>query len=118
MDKSINCTKKEASNNVDKHQKLLVFHQNWNGKGKTMAVKEFGEGAFSIQEISIDIPLPPIIDDSSIYLPEDFSADLVLDFLTHPDLSLDLVGMCRKRNIPIIASGQKIQDKWAITPPT
>jgi len=44
----------------------------------------------------------------------DFSADLCLNYIIHPDLSLYLVEICRKKNIPVIASGQKM--KGAFTP--
>jgi hypothetical protein len=47
------------------------------------------------------------VDDPELYIPEDFSADLVLDFLKHPDLSSYLVQVCRKKNIPVVASGKK-----------
>jgi hypothetical protein len=113
-----NCRKETGRDNTGIHQKLLIFQQNGSAESKIKGIIKYGEGCFTTQVISIDTPLPLIIDDATIYLPEDFSADLVLDFLKHPDLSHDLARMCHKRNIPIVASGKKLPDTGAITPPT
>ncbi len=78
----------------------------------------FGEDRFEINIISIDIPLPSVIDNAYEYLPDKIEADLVLDFTKHPDLSHDLAVMCRKLNIPVIASGKKTKVEGVITPPT
>ena len=99
-------------------QNLLIFQQNGSAESKIKGIEKYGNGYFSLKVISIDTPLPPIIDDASTYLPEDFSADLVLDFLQHPDLSHDLTRMCQERNIPIVSSGKKIMNNWTISPPT
>ena len=99
-------------------QRILVFQEKGSGEPKIKGIREYGKGLFSIESISIDISLPPIIDNPEAYLPEDISADLVLDFLKHPDLSLELAVMCRKKRIPIVSSGKKIDDDWALTPPT
>ena len=112
------CGKKNSRDSASIHQKLLIFQQNGSAESKIKGINKYGEGCFTILVISIDTPMPLIIEDSAIYLPEDFSADLVLDFLKHPDLSNDLARMCQKKNIPIVASGKKIQDNWTITPPT
>ena len=45
-------------------------------------------------------------------------ADLVLDFLGHPDLSMDLGHLCTTLGIPVVASGKKSRDGLVITPPT
>ncbi len=99
-------------------QKILVFQQNDSGKVKTAGIRDYGEGRIRLEVISIDGPLPEIIDDASDYLPEEIDADLVLDFLRHPDLSEDLAALCRKRDIPVVASGKKIRGEGVITPPT
>ncbi len=97
-------------------QNIIVFQQNGSGEKKIKGIRTYGNGQYSLEIISIDEPLPDILDDTSQYLPKDIKADLVLDFLKHPDLSQDLVEQCHRLNIPIIASGKK----WpkAITPPT
>ena len=98
-------------------QKIVVFEQDNKAEKKIAGIREFGEGRFELEVISIDEPLPPVLEDSAEYLPDDISADLVLDYLTHPDLSTDLADLCRKKNIPVIASGKKINNKWVYTPP-
>ena len=102
----------------DNRQKIVVFQQNGSGEYKITALKKFGNDRISLDIISIDEDLPDIIDDPYDFIPQDFSADLVLDFLKHPDLAHDLASACRDRSIPIIASGKKSLIKEVITPPT
>ncbi len=71
-----------------------------------------------LEVVSIDQPVPPVLDDTSDYLPDTIEADLVLDFLKHEDLSHDLVAICHEKRIPVISSGKKIPSKWVLTPPT
>lgn len=99
-------------------QKILVFQQNGSGKSKIEGINRFGDKQFIVQTYDIDEPLPPVIDDASSYLPETIDADIVLDFLKHRDLSEDLSILCKKLNIPVIASGKKILSGEAICPPT
>ena len=98
--------------------KILVFQQNDSGESKIAGIKKFGEGRFDIHMISMDMPLPPVIDDTREFLPEDIDADLVLDFLKHPDLSYDLAQLCREKGIPVVASGKKMNIEGVATPPT
>ncbi len=99
-------------------QKIIVFQQNGSGKSKIEGINSFGDKKFIIETFDIDDALPPVIDDSSEYLPDAIDADLVLDFLKHRDLSDDLSRICQKLNIPVIASGRKITTGEAICPPT
>ena len=101
-----------------KTQKVLVFQQDGSGEKKIAGIGKYGKGRFSIDVISIDTPLPPVVDDAAEYIPEDFTADLVLDFLKHPDLSLDLALVCREKKIPVVASGKKMEMEGVHTPPT
>jgi thymidylate synthase len=98
--------------------KILVFQQGGSGKTKIDGIKAYGGPGFQVDMISIDIPLPPVIDDAREFLPKEIEADLVLDFLKHPDLSYDLAKLCAKKEIPVIASGKKIREKGVISPPT
>ncbi len=108
-----------SQNNITKRiQKILVFQQNGRGESKIHGIIKYGENLFDLQIISIDKPLPPVIDDSIQYLPHDINADLVLDYLIHPDLSHDLGVMCVNKKIPVIATGKKSQVKGVFTPPT
>lgn len=99
-------------------QRILVFQENGSGEQKIEGIRTYGKEFFSIERISIDTPLPPIIDDPGTYLPGDISADLVLDFLKHPDLSHELAVMCKRKGVPVVASGKKNDDDWVLTPPT
>lgn len=99
-------------------QRIAVFQQNGSGQGKIEGIKEFGKGRFSFSIFNIKGPLPDIIDDSSGYLPDTIDADIVLDFLSHLDLSADLAVLCQKLNIPVVARGKKLNDRDAICPPT
>jgi len=101
-----------------KKQKILVFQQNGSGESKIVGISEYGREMFQLERFAIDGPLPDILDDTSEYLSEDFSADMVLDFLVHPDLSHDLAVICARKNIPVVASGKKLKVEGMITPPT
>jgi hypothetical protein len=99
-------------------QKLMVFQQNGSGEKKISGLRKYGGDLFELNIVNIDEILPPVLDDTSEYLPEDVSCDLVLDFLRHNDLSTDLATLCEKNEIPLIASGKKIIGKGVLTPPT
>ncbi len=99
-------------------QKIIIFQQNGSARAKIEGIKEFGQGRFSIETVDIDDSLPPVLDDSSPYLPKTLDADLVMDFLKHRDLSEDLSILCDKLNIPVIASGKKLTRGRAVCPPT
>jgi len=104
--------------NNQKTQKIKVFQQDGSGEFKIRGIREYGDDRFQIDIVSIDGLLPPVIDDSRDYLPSNIEADLVLDFLKHPDLSHDLALRCRDLHIPLVASGKKIRVQGAMTPPT
>ena len=107
-----------AENKTDLPQKILVFQQNGSGESKIAGVRKYGGDRILLEVVSIDEPLPPIIEDTSEYLPPKISADLVLDFMKHPDLNHDLAGLCCDQGIPLIASGKKLEIKGVHTPPT
>lgn len=99
-------------------QKVAVFQQNGSGERKIAGVREYGADIIALEVISIDEPLPPVLDDARIYLPKTIDADLVLDFLRHQDLSHDLVQMCVERGIPVVSSGKKRSGERVMIPPT
>lgn len=99
-------------------QRILVFQQNGSGEGKIRGIEQYGEGLFALQIVSIDMLLPAVVDDAGEYLPGDIRADVVLDFLKHPDLSHDLSLLCADRQIPVVASGKKLRIRGTLTPPT
>ncbi len=96
----------------------MVFQQNQSGERKIAGIQKYGRGRFDLEKVSINASLPAVIDDTRQYLPDKIRADLVLDFLKHPDLSYDLARLCEKNNIPIVASGKKTEVKSVLAPPT
>lgn len=99
-------------------QKIVLVQQNGAGISKAEGIKRFGGGQFEIETVDIEADLPPVVDDAACYLPDRIEADVVLDFLTHPDVSEDLSVYCEHLGIPVVASGKKITRGSAICPPT
>lgn len=99
-------------------QKIVVFQQNGSGAKKIKGIEKHAKGLFHLEVISVEDSLPSILDDTAGYLPSEMNADLVLDFLMHPDLSFDLSLLCQRKNIPVVASGKKHRLDWPYTPPT
>lgn len=97
--------------------KILVLQQKGRGQSKVKGIREIYPDRFQIESLDIEHPLPRILDDTSSYLPSRIQADLVLDYLLHPDLSLDLAQLCQEQKIPVIASGKKISLQNVLTPP-
>jgi len=94
--------------------RLVVFEEYGSGEKKIQGITEHGIGLEISRRYNIEVRLPEIVDDPEKYIPENFNADLVLDFLKHPDLSSHLALVCKKKNIPVIASGKK--HPYALTP--
>lgn len=107
-----------SSSTKGRKQKIIVFQQNGSGKLKIEGLRKYGADRFELQIYDIDAELPPVIDDTSAYLPAELEGDLVLDYLRHNDLSDDLATLCRNMEIPLIGSGKKIVGKGVLTPPT
>ncbi len=88
-------------------QRIVVFQERGSGEKKIAGIEHYAPGCFELEVISLDEPLPSLIDDPEKYLPAELNADLVLGFLRHPDLSAELLRLCRKENIPFVASAKK-----------
>lgn len=97
---------------------MTVFQQQGSGERKIAGVRLYGGDIIALDVVSIDVELPPVLDDTSQFLPRELDTDLVLDFLKHSDLSEDLADLCAEKGIPVIASGKKINNKWVMKPPT
>ena len=115
---SCNSSAEVKSLQPDTREKILVFQQDGNGERKIQGIWRYAKELFEVEIISVNDSLPPVLDDTTDYLPSDIQADLVLDFLQHPDLSYDLAVACSKRSIPVVASGKKLRVDGAFTPPT
>jgi hypothetical protein len=113
-----NKSKGQSQKPAPEVQNILVFQQNGSGVKKIEGVRQYGNNCFSLEIISIDAHLPTVIDDTKEYIPRNIEADLVLDYLKHPDLSYDLAVVCRDKKIPVVASGKKFRVKGVFTPPT
>lgn len=103
-----------ASSKNSPATRIVVFQQQGSGENKIAGIREYGRDIEISSVINIDISLPDLIDEPEDVIPDDFSGDLALSFLKHPDLVEHLAGLCKTKSIPLIASGQKI--KGAITP--
>ena len=88
-------------------QRIVVFQERGSGEKKIAGIEEYAPGRFELDVVSIDEPLPAMIDEPETYFPETLSADLVLGFLRHPDLSAELLKRCREAEIPFVASAKK-----------
>lgn len=86
---------------------IIVFQQQNSGKQKIEGVQHHGQGISIIKTVSIDASLPDFIEDPEDYIVDDFSADLVLNYLKHPDLIDYLMRLCEKKEIEIISAGKK-----------
>lgn len=110
--------RKFGSESASGLQRVTVFQQRGSGERKIAGVRQYAPEEIQLTVVSIDDDLPAVIEDASGYLPQELDADLVLDYLTHQDLSLDLGELCRRQGIPVISSGRKNNDPAVLTPPT
>ncbi len=94
--------------------KIVVFEENGSGEKKIQGITRHGTGVDIAKIYNIEEALPEVVDDPETFIPKDFQADLVLDFLKHLDLSEYLAQVCKEKKIPVIASGKKHAD--ALTP--
>ncbi len=86
---------------------ILVFQQNGSGEHKIQGVRCHGKSLNITDVISIDSFLPDFIEDPEDYIDAGFTADLVLNYLKHPDLVHHLISICEKNRIPVISPGKK-----------
>ncbi len=93
--------------------KITVFEQNGSGQQKIKGIELYGTDVEINEIVSIDGFLPDFVEDPERYITDSFSADLVLDYLTHLDLSQYLVSLCKKKKIPVVSSGKKNEDALA-----
>ncbi len=99
-------------------QQIVVFQQRGSGEAKILGIRDHGRDLCIARVIDIEDDLPLVIDDTDPYLPDSLKADLVLDFLRHPDLRYELALRCLKWSIPVVASGKRVPVEGLITPPT
>ncbi len=88
---------------------IVVFQQRGSGEHKIEGVRKFGKGLTVSKIVNIDSFLPDFIDDPEDYIDSDLEADLVLNFLQHPDLLDCLVRLCSEKKIPVVSPGKKCE---------
>jgi hypothetical protein len=93
---------------------IIVFQQAGSGEVKISGIRQYGSGLIISKVFDLPAHLPDFIDTPEEYFREDFTGDLVISFLKHPDLLDHLAALCREKKIPLIASGGK--NEAAITP--
>ncbi len=86
---------------------IIVFQERGSGELKIEGVRTHGQGIRFSAVISIDDFLPDFIEDPEEFIADDFDADLVLNFLKHPDLAAYLVSLCEKKGLPVVSPGKK-----------
>jgi hypothetical protein len=99
-------------------QRIVVFQQRGSGDVKIAGVREHGRGLSIAAVVDIDDELPLVLDDPGPLLPDQLAADLVLDFLRHPDLRHELALRCRDWGIPVVSSGTSMPVDGLVSPPT
>ncbi len=95
--------------------RIAVFQRGKRGEHKIRGIKKYGRN-IDIEIYNIPENLPEIVDNPEDFIPDDLEADLILDYIYHDDITDYLVEIGRKKGIPVIASGRKVNG--AITPAT
>lgn len=96
-------------------QKILVFQQDGSGEAKVRGITS--QQGFDLELVNTTSALPLVVEDPEEYLPQNIQADLVLDYLRHLDLSLELAHVCSRAGIPVVASGKKWNLPGVLAPP-
>ena len=86
---------------------IIVFQQQNSGELKVEGVQRYGVDITITKTINVDKYLPDFIEEPENFIDDDFSADLVLNFLKHPDLVDHLMKLCEKKGIEIVSAGKK-----------
>jgi hypothetical protein len=97
--------------------RILVVQQADAGRPKIEGIQRYGGDRFLLSTWEVPEGLPQVLDETEAYLPRELDADMVLDFVGHPDVSQDLIDLCRERGIPVVAPGAGGNLDWAYTPP-
>lgn len=99
---------------MSERQSLVIFQEKGSGEKKLVGLRRFGRDLEIAAVYDITAPLPSFIDNPEEFIPAEFSGDLVLSFLKHPDLLAYLAELCQAKRLPLIAAGKKCEK--AITP--
>ena len=86
---------------------ILIFQQAGSGDKKIAGLARYGHDLKIGQTFNLSVNLPDFIEDPQEYFPSTLAGDLILNFLTHPDLADYLVELANKQQIPIVTSGPR-----------
>lgn len=92
--------------------RVIVFQRGGAGKHIIEGLKKHSD--LDVRSFSVPEDVPEIIDSPEDFIDADFSADLIFDHTHHRDLNEYLVGIAKKKGVPIIVPGAKI--KGALSP--
>ncbi len=85
---------------------IIVFQQFGSAEKKLVGIRQYGKKVNIKEVFSIDENFPEVVDFPEQYIDKNFDCNLVLNFLTHPDMSDYLVDLCEKKSIPIVTTGK------------
>ncbi len=85
---------------------IIVFQQAGSAEKKISGIKQFGQNINIVEVFSVNDDLPDFVENPEKFIRSEFEADLVLNFLKHPDLSDYLVDICEKKSIPVVTTGK------------
>ena len=93
---------------------ILVVEQNGSGRNKIAGIKKYGNPDDQMTIFAIDEHLPEFVDEPEEYITTNdvHGADLVLNYLTHPDLSHYLIALCTQKGIPVVSSGKHSENQY------
>jgi len=86
---------------------IVVFQEHNSGELKIEGVRLYGRGMDIREIITINQFLPDFIEDPEDYIADDLTADLILNYLKHPDLVDYLIRLCEQNNIAVVSAGKK-----------
>lgn len=95
------------SDSQGEEMEIIVFQEHGSGEQKIKGVQKFGKDITITKIYSIDTFLPDFIEDPDNFINKNISADLILNYLKHPDLVDYLIALCQRKGIPVVSAGKK-----------
>ncbi|MEE4241527.1 MAG: DUF166 family (seleno)protein DfsP [Desulfopila sp.] len=85
---------------------IIVFQQYGSAEKKIEGIGKYGRNLSISKVFSINQSFPEVIDNPEEFIDREFTGDLVLNYIKHPDLSDYLVELCEKKSVPVITPGK------------
>lgn len=89
-------------------QSISIIQQGDDGESKVKWLTEHEDGFEIIQVLKLPLDLPVLIDDPAPYLADLLLTDLVLTFVSQPDIMDEIVRWCGDNHVVLVASGQRL----------